>query len=273
MNDTTLSHLYYTPHLHHSILDRPTERRLLEAAQAGDSDALDDLMAHNQRLVYKEALRAWNKGLGGDLDLLDLVQFGNLGLLQAVRKFDLSTPHKLSTYAMAWVRLYISRGASGYGLGVSRSIHLARVRRAATGYYQRHESWPSELELVELTGLSLALVREALHTEKMRFASLDAAGDHNLPAHETIPYDGEPVPDLVEAGERASRVLAILQTLPDLHRRGVELRYGLNGYAGRAHTCHEIGVLLGFSRTWAQMLEKQALEMLRERLNDPGETL
>lgn len=278
---STPAQSYYLPALQHAILSREHERQLLTQAQAGDRPALDTLIRHNQRLVYKESRRAFERGLAGDLDLLDLVQFGNLGLLYAIRKFDLTLPHKLSTYAVPWIRLYIERGGRAYGhlldVGINKSLHLARVRRAAVAYYQRYERWPTPEELVPLTGLSPALVQEALAYDTTAVYSLDthAGGspDAPIPLLEVLPDDTPDTDTLALANLQAEAMLTALEALPPDLRQVLELRYGLNGYAGKPHNYREIGLLIGCSRTWAQKLETDALELLRAVIDPPEEPL
>lgn len=270
--------LYQTA-LHHPLLDRKTERRLLTLALSGDLPALDLLCIHNQRLVYREALRVENTGLAGELELLDLIQLGNLGLLKAIHKFDLTRDNKLSTYAVPWIRLEIERGARARGhpldIGINKSLHLARVRRCAAALYQQTEHWPTPAELATHTGLSLALVLEALTFDRLTLHSLNTTPheDDTLDAlHDLTPDPDAPNP---ETEALTTLALQTMQTavaaLPLPLRTVLEMRYGLNGYP-HPHNYRTIGKHLGFSRTWAQKLETDALTLLKNTLNNPPET-
>ena len=272
----------YAPSLSHAVLDRKTERRLLTLIHAGDQVALNTLVAHNQRLIYREALRVQNMGISGELELLDLIQYGNLGLLKAIRKFDLSRDNKLSTYAVPWIRVEIERGARGKGQpldpGINKSVHLAHVRRAAATLYKNTERWPTPAELVEMTGLSLAIVAEALTYDKLAFLSLkittgDGPGtEPGLPLEELIPDPNALNPETEAAANLEHATLqAAVATLPPPLRDVLEMRYGLNGYQHPANY-RTIGKRLGFSRTWAQKLEVDALNLLKTAFNirEPG---
>lgn len=274
---SSLAFEVYRDALAHAVLDRKAERKLLTLALAGDEAALNTLVAHNQRLIYREALRVENMGLAGELELLDLIQYGNLGLLKAIRKFDLSRDNKLSTYAVPWIRVEIERGARGKGQpldpGINKSVHQAHVRRAAVGFYQTTEHWPTPAELVEATGLSLAIVLDALTYEKLSFLSLkittgDGPGsDPGIPIEETIPDLEAPDPETeATANLEHATLQAAVATLPPPLRDVLEMRYGLNGYQ-HPHNYRAIGQALGFSRTWAQKLETDALLTLKKACN------
>lgn len=276
--NSTIAHVLYTDTLHHPLLDKKTERRLLSQAQAGDMDALNFLAEHNQRLIYKESQRAWRKGLAGDLDMLDLAQFGNIGLLMAIRKFDLSTPYKLSTYAVPWIRQAIERGARAHGhplgVGINKSLHLERVRRVAGQFYQQFARWPTPAELVEHSGLSAELVTEASVHERAVVHSLEDEVTYKGREYallETLADENALAPDAeAEARLETEGLHQALAALPELLRRVLELRYGLNDHSGKRHNYREIGALVGCSRTWAQKLEQDALTLLASTFAGDG---
>src|SRR6187399_2682735 len=94
---------------------------LLYGLQHDYLDAMTELLAHNEKLIYKIALHFFRAGVCGDNELVDLQQFGRMGFMKAVHKFDLDSGNRLSTYATWWIRQSISRFgiATGAKLGIS----------------------------------------------------------------------------------------------------------------------------------------------------------
>jgi RNA polymerase sigma factor (sigma-70 family) len=111
------------------LLTAEQERALGEAYQAGDSDAGEQLVLHNWRLVVSLAVRYQRRGV----DLEDLVQIGNLGLWHAVQQFRPELGYRFSTYAVWWIRQYIQRGTEDQGRTIRMPAYvytlLGKARR------------------------------------------------------------------------------------------------------------------------------------------------
>jgi RNA polymerase primary sigma factor len=156
----------------HPLLTGPEEIELGRATQFGDVASRDQLVQSNLRLVVSIAKRYTRQGL----DLEDLIQEGNLGLMQAVRKFDPSMGNKFSTYATWWIRQGITRALSNKGRMIRLPVHvnemLFKLRRAAKPFYQRLGRYPTVEELSAETGISLAEVEHVLKSS-MNMLSMD----------------------------------------------------------------------------------------------------
>ena len=151
------------------LLTPVEELELARRAEQGDLEAKRRLIESNLRLVV--AVAKGYRGLG--VPFLDLIQEGALGLMRAVEKFDHRRGHRLSTYAIWWIRQSVRRAVSNGSRTIRVPVHvverqqqLARARRRLSDVLGRE---PTRVELAEATGLSLRHVGEALAA--MRTAS------------------------------------------------------------------------------------------------------
>jgi RNA polymerase primary sigma factor len=153
----------------HNLLSAPEEIELGRAIQVGSQTALNKLVAGNLRLVISIAKRYMHQGM----DLEDLIQEGNLGLIQAVRKFDPARGNKFSTYATWWIRQAITRALSNKSRTIRIPVHvhenLFKLRKAAKPFYQKLGRFPTVNELADSTGID---VKEVEHVLKSSMATL-----------------------------------------------------------------------------------------------------
>ncbi|HEY8476257.1 MAG TPA: sigma-70 family RNA polymerase sigma factor [Chloroflexota bacterium] len=238
------------------------ERRALERVVRQGQEARRWLVEANQGLVWSIARRY--QGLGLDLD--DLVQEGNLGLLRAIEKFDPDLGYRFSTYATWWIRQAVARGAADQGRTIRLPAHageaLVRLERAdiqLTGELGRE---PSLEEIAETAGVDPERARQLLEVSSTPISLDIMVGDEQETSLGDLVAD--PSADAEETLEHIAMRDAVRSALKNLgprERRVIELRYGLND--GVPRTLAEVAGELGISRERVRQMEVEALRKLR----------
>jgi RNA polymerase nonessential primary-like sigma factor len=240
------------------------DRTDLEALAAEGARARDQMIRANLRLVVAAARRRRATGL----ELLDLIQEGNLGLIRAVQKFDYAKGYKFSTYAVWWIRQAIQRGTAQGSRTIRLPEHaadeLAKLDRTARELSNRLDHEPTMDELAEATGFTPARVRELRQAARVT-ASLDSTvgedGDTSL--GDLIAGIESPIDAETDQAAVVARVRALLRTLSPVEGEIVAFRYGLDD--GRPHTLRETAERVGLSSARVRRLEQRALTQLRDR--------
>ena len=252
------------------LLTAAEEVVLAKAVERGDQAAKDRMINSNLRLVVSIAKRYRGRGV----PFGDLIQDGVIGLNRAVEKFDHRKGFKFSTYATWWIRQAVQRSVAGQSRTIRVPTHVHERRNklaAAARKLEPQLGRPATYdELAEATGLSLLHVEEALDIVEARVSlnrpvGSDADGElGDLFADENADDPEEAAGEYMQS--RAVRLA--LEQLPELERRILELRYGLDG---EPHSLEAIGAELGISRERIRRLEGEALDTLAESLGDGDE--
>jgi RNA polymerase primary sigma factor len=203
------------------------------------------------------------------LDLLDLVQEGNLGLMHAIEKFDYRRGVKVSTYAVWWIRQSIARAIADQGRTIRIPVHMtetaAKVLRERRKLYQKLGVNPATTEVAGRTGLSATRVDQVLSMVQEP-VSLDVPVGEDGDATLCDLIATVDSPDPHAAAEASALQRALAEAIGDLtprEQRILRLRFGLGG-AGD-HTLEEIGKEFGVTRERIRQIEMKALEKLRRR--------
>ncbi|MFL5403096.1 MAG: RNA polymerase sigma factor RpoD/SigA [Gemmatimonadales bacterium] len=246
------------------LLNAQQEMAVARLVQAGDADAMQELIKRNLRFVISVAKKYQNRGLG----LSDLIGEGNLGLLTAARKFDPDQGVKFISYAVWWIRQAILAALARHGRTVrvplNRTADLSRITRMAETLRQELRREPTPEEIAANLGLSVDVVRAlaALNTAEIRLDSpLDPEGERSLMDRFIADEQGHPEDRAMERFLSEQIDLA-LRTLPARDAKVLRLYFGLDG--GREHTLEEIGGMLGVTRERVRQLRDRALKRLRE---------
>ena len=252
------------------LLTAAEEVVLAKAVERGDQAAKDRMINSNLRLVVSIAKRYRGRGV----PFGDLIQDGVIGLNRAVEKFDHRKGFKFSTYATWWIRQAVQRSVAGQSRTIRVPTHVHEPRNklaAAARKLEPQLGRPATYdELAEATGLSLLHVEVALDIVEARVSlnrpvGSDADGElGDLFADENADDPEEAADEYMQS--RAVRLA--LEQLPELERRILELRYGLDG---EPHSLEAIGAELGISRERIRRLEGEALDTLAETLGDGDE--
>ncbi len=251
----------------HPLLTAAEEVVLAKAVERGDQAAKERMINSNLRLVVSIAKRYRGRGV----PFGDLIQDGVIGLNRAVEKFDHRKGFKFSTYATWWIRQAVQRSVAGQSRTIRVPTHVherrnklgaaARKLEPELGRPATHE------ELAEATGLSLLHVDEALDLAEARVSLNRPVGSEDDGELGDL-FADEHADDPEERADeylRGEAVRLALAELPELERRVLELRYGLDG---EPHSLEAIGAELGISRERIRRLEGEALENLAGTLGD-----
>ena len=233
-------------------------------AQSEIDATRNTLVEANLRLAVCIAKKYQARGL----DLLDLIQEANIGLMNAVNRFDWRRGVRFGAYASWWIQQAIGHSLVNYGSTIRLPAYLVeelrKVHQAKAALSAPEDSVPSAEAIAKSTGLTVERISQ-LNQLPTEAASLNAppSAETGLEWQEFVACD-EGCDPLQEAiiGNLTSEVRAALETLPPREKKVVSLRYGLED--GIEYSLQEIGNLLNLSRERIRQLESRALHRLRQ---------
>ncbi len=240
--------------------------------RAGDREARENMIKANLRLVVSLAKKYVNRGLS----LNDLIEEGNVGLLQALERFDPAKECRFSTYATWWIRQSIRRAIVNTGKTVRIPSHMVEMiskwKAASTELSQRLGRHPLMAEVadeINMSPQSLALMRRALNTSQSsaRPISLEvmlASGGVEGEAALGVAPDNT----MSDIDRRWLRTL--LTSIDEREAQVLRLRYGLDD--GEGMTLQQVGEKMGVTRERVRQIEKEALERMYKVIIEAGNT-
>ena len=265
---------YYQTIRHYPVLTRDEEKEIaIRYLQTEDVDAAYTLVTSNLKLVIKIALeyrRLWR-------EIVDLIQEGNVGLMQAVKKYDPYRGVRFSSYAAWWIRAYIIR----YIMNNTRMVKIGTTQAQRTLYFQLGK----ERERLRRMGIepdsraiakSLNVKESEVDEMTMRLStgdlSLEAKRGHDgdFSLYDTIPALEPDTEDRVADAETRKLYLEKLSefvgTLADRDRKIFTMRWMRDDPL----TLQEVGEKLGITRERVRQLEARIIKNLREHLENEG---
>ena len=253
------------------LLSALEERALALRVAEGDPYAREHMVKANLRLVVNIARGYLGKGL----NLEDLIEEGNLGLMRAVEGFDGLMETRFSTYASYWIKQSIRRAVMNNGKPIRLPAYmvslLSKWRRATAVLADRLGRAPTHEEVGKALRLSkkkLGIVAKAIRVNNLTPHS-DNLMDEG-PALDHILTDDRskgPESQMIEADD-LDRIFLHLHALEDREAMVIRMRFGLESY--QPMTLREVGENLGLTRERVRQLESQALQKLMIALAETG---
>ena len=246
------------------LLTREEETALAIEAQNGSKAAKDKIVRSNLRFVVNVAKKYQNRGL----ELTDLISEGNIGLMTAIDRFDVSKGYHFISYAVWWIRQSITKAISEKGsrirLPLNRVNELNQIKNAKkiVGHNKTEEQ--EIREIGSLLNLEPSHIRDMLNLSK-EFISLDASvgkDDNSSSIGDFIEESryGNPDEDVINSSMKDD-INDVLDSLKPNEQKVIRLRYGLDG--DKPMSLKEIGDVCNLTKERIRQIEKHAIVRLQ----------
>jgi RNA polymerase primary sigma factor len=257
----------------HSLLPPEEVNELLRKAKKGDKNAVEKIRKHNQRIIYTIAKKYYSKNPVPSIELCDLVQLGNIGLLKAIDMWKEGMGAVFTTYAYNWIRMIIRRElihhASTLSVSYQMSEKIVHVRQAIAKYNNEYSKRPSIAELSKMTGYSEDDVKNAIfaiHTPVELDREIEnEEGDDMDPI----------IADLESDTEEQAIIKALVEQqvskLPENMKTIICHLYGFGDY--KILTERELAQEFNVTRQVINTTKNQALKLMREKIEEDLEII
>jgi len=270
LENTDSLHRYLQDIQQFSLLDPQQEQQLAIGCARGDQDAIRQMVNANLRLVVSIAMKYKDR----DVPLLDLIQEGSIGLLEAAKGYDHARGNRFSTYATksisGKIKRYLLEQEGGLiHLPEDKAKQLGKLRASRTALMAQLEREPTEEELAKHSGVALERV-QLLGSILPQICSLDApVSEDNGYLQQLLEDVQAPQPQETLVRRELRHTLdGLLALLTERQRQVLTMRFGME--SGADMSLGSISERLGISKERARQIEREALDKLKKLGADLG---
>ena len=257
-----LVQIYLKEASQYKLLSFEQEKELSKKIEKNDSQALEELIKCNLRLVIKLASNFVSK----DYSFIDLIQDGNIGLIRAAQKFDYRKEVRFSTYAAPWIKQMIIRALSQkkrtIRLPYRKEKMLRKFKKISNDFFNEHKRNPNQVELAKKLNLSIQELQK-IHFYEVPVTSLEAhLNDDSFSLEDIIDSKSFHPDDILLKKEMIEETSKAIKSLFPKEKSILLNRFGITD-KNKKNTLKEIAKSLGVSAETVRQIEGKALIKLR----------